>query len=392
MRKNGVIRGITKIDGGICSPKGFTACGSEKDSFGWEYALIKSEDRLPAAFACTESGYKSSCLRFAEKRFNGILRVFAVLSGVPDTGDGNGAAIAKDLCVCAGRTLGVPDQDVLPFIVGDASRRLQSPNIKELLRGAIPRVDNSAAAARAICGNGINKEGAFSFFVGDTLCKFGFIGRGSTFSAPDCLLALLTTDTDISSVLLKKALDAEMKDSFGMLCLSDLPSPCDAVAVMANGRAGNFPITQPDTDYHKFAEAFHLACWEICKILARRKGTERIFTVQVKGAKSKQSAREIAKALVKSAPIKNSLTSCRNSAGSILCSVGQAASDCPSAKISAYIVTEKEKVQMMDEGKATAFSVKKFKDLVKANEITLLLELKNGNYSASALTTLEEIR
>lgn len=389
MRKNGVIRGIQPICGGVCAPVGFTACGSEKDFDGWEYALIKSEDRLSSAFSCSESGFQSSALQFAQKRFNGILRAYAVLSGVPDVGEPTGLTLAKELCVHTGRALGVPDCDVLPLIVGDMSKRLKTPNVKEILRGANTLKDNSASAARSICGLGVNKEIAYSFYIGDVCCKIGFVGRGATFGSPDCLLALMTTDVNMSAPLLQKALDAEMKDSFGMLCLSDLPSPCDAVAVMASGKAGNYPITQADTDYHKFTAAFHLSCWEICKILACKTGNEQVFICSVKGAKSKQSAREIAKTVAKSSAMKGLLKDKQFSVGSVLCSIGQAANDCVASKISVFLVNGEQKIQILDEGKAIAFSHKKLRELLRGSEITMSIELKNGNYTASALTTVE---
>lgn len=389
MRKNGVIRGIAPIKGGVCAPTGFTACGYEQSNGGWGYAIVKSEERLPAAFSCTESGFKTSALAFAEKRFDGILRVFSVLCGVPDTGDGNSAVLAKELCVQTGRALGVPEQDVLPLIVGDVSKRLKEPNIKELIRVEKPIDDNSAAAARAICGQGVSKEGAFSFFIGDVPCRLGFIGKGTTFSSPDCAVSLITTDVNISASLLQKALDAEMKDSFGMLCLPDLPSPCDAVAVMASGKAGNYPISQADSDYGKFTAAFHLSCFEICKILARKTGLEQILVCSVKGARSKQSAREIAKTLAYSESVKRAVKSGVWRVGSLLCAVGKSSNDHSALKISAFIESEKGKLQILDEGKELAVPLKKLRLISSASEITLSVELKNGNYTASALATVE---
>ena len=389
MRKNAVIKGVEEILGGVCAPRGFTACGSERETDGWEYALVKSEARLPAAFACNENGFKSSSLEFAEKRFNGILRVFAVLSGVADAGQGKSAEIAKELSVVGGRVLGVPDQDVLPLIVGDVSKRLPPPNVKELLFKAKPLNDNSAAAARAICGQGVSKEGAFSFYIGDVRCKIGYIGRGKTFTESDCALVLLTTDTDISAPLLQKALEAEMKDSFGMLCSSDLPSPTDAVCVMASGQAGNYPITEADTDYKKFADGFHLACIEICKTLMRKTLEDKLFLCTVKGVRSKQSAREIAKLLASSETVKLSVRKGFFSAGSALSAIGKAIEDCQPEKIDAFLSSNRGKLQVISEGKTVAVSVKKFRSLLADSEITLTVEIKSGNYSATALSTLE---
>ncbi len=389
MRKNAVIKGVEKILGGICAPRGFTACGSERETDGWEYAIIKSEARLPAAFACTENGFQSSSLTFAKKRFNGILRVFAVLSGAADAGKGKSAELAKELSVVSGRVLGVPDQDVLPLVVGDVSKRLPLPNVKDLLFAAKPLNDNSAAAARAICGQGISKEGAFSFYIGDVCCKIGYIGRGTTFTESDCAVVLLTTDTDISAPLLQKALDAEMKDSFGMLCSSDLPSPTDAVCVMASGQAGNYPITEADTDYKKFADGFHLACMEICKTLMRKTSEDKLFLCTVKGVRSKQSAREIAKLLASSETVKSYLRKFVFGAGSALSAIGKAAEGCSCEKINAYLSSECGKLQVISEGKNVAVSVKKFRALLTAREITLTVEMKNGNYSATALGYVE---
>lgn len=389
MRKNGVIRGIERIEGGVCAPKGFTACGASGEN-GWNYAAVKSEKRATAAYASECGAIKSSFLTFNEGKRKDLLRVVSVASGYVDMGAGETARYAKELCLLSVKAFAVPETDILPLFVGKVGVPSKQPDIAPAFKGMKPSVDGSSLAARAIAGKGEYKEFACSFYIGDVVCRIGFIGRGATFSEPACISAVITTDVAISAPLLQKALDAEMKDGFGSLVLSDLPSPMDAVCVMANGEAENAPICQADSDYEKFADAFHLAVVEICKLLATRTREDRFLSCIVKGAKSKQAAREIAKSVLRSETVKESVKKGKIDAIAVLYAVGHAAVPIEPQKVRLSVSSEFGSVQIVEEGQTTVCSAVKLKKILSAKEICLKAELKSGNYSATTLTTLRK--
>ncbi len=62
------------------------------------------------------------------------------------------------------------------------------------------------------------------------------------------MIAVIVTDAAISPAILQGALRAAMRPSFNSLTVDDDMSTNDAIFALANGRAGNAPITDPGED------------------------------------------------------------------------------------------------------------------------------------------------
>ena len=79
----------------------------------------------------------------------------------------------------------------------------------------------------------------------------GGIAKGSGMIAPNMatMLSFITTDAAVSAPLLKEALAAVAADTFNMMSVDGDTSTNDTLAVMANGAAGNAPVTEKGADY-----------------------------------------------------------------------------------------------------------------------------------------------
>jgi glutamate N-acetyltransferase/amino-acid N-acetyltransferase len=120
-------------------------------------------------------------------------------------------------------------------------------------------------------------------------------------------LVFLTTDVNITSEMLQKALSAETRETLNMLDLDGAPSPNDMACIMANGRAGNYIISCADTEYSKFCFVLRSVLLKICNKIIRADSEKRPFVCKVRGVKSKQIARAVAKKVIASEALKAGL-------------------------------------------------------------------------------------
>lgn len=72
------------------------------------------------------------------------------------------------------------------------------------------------------------------------------------------MLCYITTDIAITPTLLQKALHACVDKSFNMISVDGDMSTNDMAIVLANGAAGNKPITEENEDFELFQEALML--------------------------------------------------------------------------------------------------------------------------------------
>lgn len=95
------------------------------------------------------------------------------------------------------------------------------------------------------------------------------------------MLVFLTTDANISSFMLQKALSEDVKDSFNMVSVDGDTSTNDMVAILANGLAGNAEISAEGADFSAFREALAMVTQTLCKAIAKDgEGATRLITWQ----------------------------------------------------------------------------------------------------------------
>src|SRR5262249_4802164 len=106
--------------------------------------------------------------------------------------------------------------------------------------------------------------------LGGRTVTISAIAKGSGMIAPQLatMIAIVTTDVAISPVLLDRALRAAVEPSFHCLVVDGDTSTNDALIALANGLAGNPPITDPGADYDAFAAALTSLCIELARDIA----------------------------------------------------------------------------------------------------------------------------
>src|SRR5438552_1640564 len=133
------------------------------------------------------------------------------------------------------------------------------------------------------------------------------IAKGSGMIAPQLatMICVVTTDAAIAPAALDRALRAAIEPSFHCLVVDGDTSTNDTIYVLANGKAGNSPITDPGADLDTFTTALTEICVELARdIAADGEGATRLLEVAVTGAPDAAIARDIARSIAASSLVK----------------------------------------------------------------------------------------
>jgi glutamate N-acetyltransferase/amino-acid N-acetyltransferase len=379
MRKNAVIREIQPIAGGVCAPLGFSVGGFSCQN-GAECAVVSYAKRYATACVFSALSVKSAFVAHAKRATReGTARAILLVHGGVDVGGYEELENVKQASTDCAEKLHLHERDVLPLVCGKTTKSSHPYPTKSDLSILNVSSLQSACSELKIVQNGIAKEFACSFHLGDFICRFGFLGVLS-----DGFSVIITTDVRISPELLNKALKTEVKDSFSMLVSDCLPSPADAVCFVSSQTAENAVIDVVDSEYDKFVRALHLACAAFCELLLRGKNDAPVVEVVVKGARSKQCAREIAKQVALSPSLIAGVKEQRTDARAIFGAVLKVDAPIDLKKVSAYYSCLEKSVKVLDEGVAIPLSSEVQKSVFDGKTLYITVDLGKGNYRSSA--------
>ena len=385
MRKNGVNRELSKIEGGLCAPFGFKANGVYAgfgQNIGQKDLMLITADR-PCPTACVFSKTWTQCGASVTSKNHlkkGLMQAIFVNGGVVNACREDVALLAEKACRELALKTGISANETVIATMGALGYPIKletfENSIPDLVKGLSATAEKSKFAAEVVSTNGDLQEFAYSFKLGDIPCKIGgvFTCSGSVF---------LTTDVAISPEMLQKALSAGVKDTLDLLCVGGTSAPHDIACIMANGRAGNYKISSADTEYGKFAVILKEVLTEICHRIASS-GRGKAFSCRVLGARSIQSARMLAKSVVGAYSVRQGL-----------------AEGCVEAEELVYLAVKADHelrcegirvvlngCALFDGGRKFSLQKEALCALLERAEPEITISLGAGNYSATAIGQL----
>ena len=399
MRKNGVNRELTFINGGVCAPQGFRASGvfcGFTQAYGTreDLALILADKRVPTACVFSEGGVLGATAVVTRNHMQlnrGLAQAILVNSGVAIVAE-SGVMLAETVCRETAKRLKLSREDILIASTGKIGKPLTLSTYSQGLNGVITGLgdtkEHSLQSARAIMTTDkFAKQIAFSFYLGDTPCKIGAIFKGCVRTAPNMAttLCFLTTDVCIAPETLQKALSSAVKDSFNLLNFDGDSSPNDSVCIMASGLAGNYKITAEDTEYEKFRYLLTETLLKICRALACENEDKRLFSCKTYGAKSKRAARAIARSVVSSQGVRQSLKKGALDVESLFCAIHTSWERVRIEEIFISVKSTKGEIVLFEDGKQAEIPPSVLQRLFEGEEMEILLGLGKGNYFVTAL-------
>ncbi len=243
-------------------------------------------------------------------------------SGCANAGTGAaGEAAALATAQKAAEELACGTSDVLVASTGPIGPRLPIENIVEALPDAIEALSSEAgtrAAEAIMTTDTVSKEAV----VEGSGYVVGGMAKGAAMVRPDMatMLAVVTTDAAVSWQALEAILRRVGDSTFNCLNIDGCPSTNDAVVLLASGESG----VRPDLD--EFEQLLRHICLDLTLQMARDgEMTERVITLNVRGALNDAIAREIGRTMTDSDLVRSSFYGGDPNWGRLLAAAGAGA-------------------------------------------------------------------
>ena len=383
------------IKGGVCAAKGFKAngvhCGIRKNRTKRDLALIYSEVPATAAAVYTTNLVKGAPLIVTKKHLeNGTAQAVICNSGNANTCNANGIEIAEKMSDLVSSSLNIKADDVIVASTGVIGQPLSiepiANGMQELASGLTDH--NGLLAAEAIMTTDTAvKEVAVEFMVDGKTCRMGGIAKGSGMIHPNMatMLVFITTDVNITSQMLNKALKGDIQETFNMISIDGDTSTNDMVTVLANGLAGNKIIDSEGEDFNAFMKALNTVNVALCRMIAGDgEGATKLLECSVTGAKSLEIAKTVAKSVICSSLTKAAMFGADANWGRVLCAIGYSGASVDVNKIDVAFKSNKGEIAVCKDGAGVEFSEEKAKEILLEKEIIIAVNLNDGEYSSKA--------
>jgi len=247
------------------------------------------------------------------------------------------------------------------------------------------------AAATAIMTTDTFPKGAAAMVrFGGTAVTICGIAKGAGMIAPDMgtMLSFVFTDAPIAPAVLRKLLHEGVEDTFNAVTIDSDTSTSDTLLVFATGAAasrGVAKIASPaDPRLAAFRKGFNAVLADLSEQVARDgEGARKLVEIIVEGAKSRTSARRIARSIANSPLVKTAIAGEDANWGRVVMAVGKAGEPADRDRLSIWfggirVAHKGERDPSYDEAAISA--------AMKKPEITLKVALGLGKGRDRVLT------
>lgn len=400
------MKNFETIGGGICAAKGFKASGlycgikyglpdGNESAIGKknDIAMIFADVECNAAGVYTSNKVKGAPVVVTKKNLEksgGKARAVIVNSGNANTCNADGEEKALEMCRLTAEQLGIPTEQVIVASTGVIGLTLPIEPIKY----AVPKLaeklsykGNVEAATAIMTTDTVRKEYAVKFTIDGKECHIGGMAKGSGMIHPNMATTLnfITTDCAVSPEMLQKALSEIVKITYNCLSVDGDQSTNDTCMLIASGLAGNTEISSENADFETFKNALYQVMKNLTIMLAKDgEGATKLITCVCGSAPDWDTAITAAKSVIRSPLVKTMIYGEDANCGRIVCAVGYSETDIDVSKLDIYLASRAGKIQTYKGGLNLNFSEEKAAEILKEDEIEIIIELNSGTASATA--------
>jgi glutamate N-acetyltransferase / amino-acid N-acetyltransferase len=329
---------------GITAPLGFRAaglhCGIKKAGV-LDLALVVSDRSGPIGGVFTTNRVVAAPVALDRLHLrHGVGRAILINSGNANACTGRpGMAAAQRTAAVVARTLGIPIHEVFIGSTGVIGRPLPVDRIIKAVPALVERVSSlgGLSAARAILTTDLKPKAiARRARINGRTVIIGGMAKGSGMIHPALatMLGYLTTDAAITRTALQRALTQAVDDSFNCISVDGDTSTNDTVLCLANGLAGNRPITEGTSAFRQFVRLLTEACQPLALAICRDgEGVTKVVKIEVEGARTTLQARQVANTIGTSNLVKTALFGEDANWGRVMAAIGRAGVTMDPAKI-----------------------------------------------------------
>lgn len=381
---------------GVTFPQGFTAngvlSGIKKGRTTEDTALIYSKVPCKAAGVFTKNIVKAEPVKLSQHYVaKGTAQAIIANSGNANACTGEqGALAAKRMSCAVAEKLSLANEEVLVCSTGVIGQQLPveviENHIDELVAGL--SVEGHEKARRAIMTTDTcYKECAVETLIAGKKVRIGTMAKGSGMIHINMgtMLGFITTDCAISSNMLQEALKESAEATYNCISVDGDTSTNDTLLILANGLANNPEITEKNADYYAFLEALNAINVQMArKIAADGEGAEHLIECTVKGAKTTESARKLAKSVISSSLVKAAFFGKDANWGRILCPLGYSGEIFTPEKTSVSFTNSTGTIQVFDHGVPLDFDEDRAKIILTEKEVKIDVTMEDGNAEGTA--------
>ncbi|MFY4774321.1 bifunctional ornithine acetyltransferase/N-acetylglutamate synthase [Metabacillus sp. RGM 3146] len=383
---------IKKIAGGTAAtPAGFSAdgvhCGLryEKRDMGVLFSKVPAN----CAAVYTQSHFQAAPLLVTKESIakEGKIQALLVNSGIANACTGKkGLLDAYKMRSSCANKWNLKENHVAIASTGVIGEHLKMDLIESGIGMLNPSVEGAGGEAfqnAILTTDTVEKSSCYQFQADDKTITIGGAAKGSGMIHPNMatMLAFITTDANIDSALLQESLREITDNTFNQITVDGETSTNDMVLVMANGCAGNESLTKTHKDWPVFQDTLQMVCEELAKSIARDgEGATKLIETTVKGARTKEEARRVAKKIVGSSLVKSAVYGEDANWGRIIGAMGHSDAYMEPAKIDIFLGG----ICMLEEGEPKPFSEKEAKEYLKNEQILITVDLHVGENEGTA--------
>lgn len=377
---------------GITSPKGFLAAGEHVGikKIKKDLGIIYSEKPAVCSAVFTRNVVKAAPLQLAQKVLseNPNISAIAINSGNANACTGEqGYQDAVDCSKMLAKCLNLKENEVLVSSTGVIGQLLNRDIILEGIKDVSKTLSNTQESAND-CAEAIMTTDTFKKqltveikLAGKTV-KVSGIAKGSGMIHPNMatMLGFLTTDAAITPAMLDKAFKPCIDESFNMITVDGETSTNDTCLILANGMAENELIDKENEDFKTFADAVDYVVKFLAKqIVKDGEGATKFLEVKIIGAKTKDDAKVLCKAILNSQLVKTAFFGKDANWGRILSAMGASGVQFNPDKVKISFKNEVGEIDLFENGKPYNFDEEFALKILDEREIKIDVIMQDGN-------------
>ena len=385
---------ITPLENGsVTSPRGFRAgavhAGIRADTPEdvLDVTILAADGETTGAAVFTKNKVTAAPVVLSREHIGKAApRAVVVNSGNANAAVGDQGMIdARASAEVVAEKLGLRPEDVLVCSTGV----IGVPMPMDIMRngvGAIELTDDAGHDfALAIMTTDLKpKECAVTVEIGGRTVTVAGTTKGSGMIHPDMatMLAFVTTDAAIEQDCLKRILERAVSRSFNMISVDGDTSTNDTLMVIANGAAGNAPVTGGE-DEALIEEAITHVSMELAKAIVRDgEGATKLIEINVIGALSDDDARQAARVISTSPLVKTAVFGNDPNWGRVMMALGRSGIEMQESSVTLHF----NDICVLENGQAVPFDRDDAVERMKQPEVRFDVSLGLADGAATAWT------
>jgi glutamate N-acetyltransferase/amino-acid N-acetyltransferase len=359
-----------------------------------DLALILADEGSHAAAVFTKNKFIAAPVIIAKKNLKQSSRKRACIinTGSANAGTGkNGLINAQNTCDRVASQFHIKSDEVLPFSTGVIMKHLPMEKINQGISALALKLNKATwieVAEAIMTTDTVPKVCSKRIMLDDEEVVITGIAKGSGMIHPNMatMLAFITTNASIEHNLLTQIVSEVTEETFNLISVDGDTSTNDSFVVISTNKTKKIIVDEQDADFKKL----HNIVLEVARYLAHAivrdgEGATKFIKIQVCNGQSKLDCKEIAKKIAHSPLIKTAFFASDPNLGRIMAAIGNAeVSNIDISKINIYL---NDYLFAENGALATSYDEAIANKEMKKEEISLKIDLQNGNASQNFYTT-----